>query len=323
MPLKWPARVAVGLFPTPLQKLSRLSAALGREVWMKRDDLSGVALGGNKARKLQFLIADAIASGCDVVVATGYVQSNNVVQTAAAARAHGMRSVLVLTGHRPETERGNLLLANLLGAEVVFAGDLAQMDALDREAERLRAAGAKPYVLPPGGSTGLGVVAFVEAAFEAKEQCQAVGLAPDCIVFPTGTGGTQAGLALGLRLAGWPLTLYGVSTGKTRTEMLPDLQAMVAAAAATLGRPERLRASDFVVDDRFYGEGYARPGPADFKAIVEFAQLEGLFLDPVYTGRTMHALCTLVGRSELPGSGPILFWNTGGTAALFAFERPA
>jgi D-cysteine desulfhydrase len=322
MPLNWPTRVQIGAFPTPLQKLSRLSAALGREIWTKRDDLSGVALGGNKARKLQFLIADALATGCDVVIATGYVQSNNVVQTAAAARAYGLRSVLVLTGHAPDSVRGNLLLARLLGAEIVFAGDSAQLEALEREAARQRSAGAKPYVLPPGGSTGLGVVGFVEAVFETKQQCQSAGVAPDCLVFPTGTGGTQAGLALGLRLAEWPVTLYGVSTGKTRDEMLEDLPGMANAAAVVLGRNERLRADDFIVDDRFYGEGYARPGRVDFQAIVEFAQLEGHFLDPVYTGRAMHGLRTLIGRGELPGTGPILFWNTGGTAALFAFDQP-
>jgi D-cysteine desulfhydrase len=290
---------------------------------MKRDDLSGVALGGNKARKLQFLIADALASHCDVVVATGYVQSNNVVQTAAAACAYGLRSVLVLTGHAPTSLRGNLLLADLLGAKIVFAGDLAQMDALTREAEKLRAAGANPYVLPPGGSTGLGVVGFVEAAFEAQQQCKAAGITPDCIVFPTGTGGTQAGLALGLALADWPVALYGISTGKTRAEMLPDLETMATAAASTLKRPERIAARDFVVDDRFYGDGYARPGPPDFQAIADVARLEGLFLDPIYTGRAMHATRTLIATGELPGSAPVLFWNTGGTAALFAFDAPS
>jgi len=289
---------------------------------MKRDDLSGLALGGNKARKLQFLIADALARRCDVVVATGYVQSNNVVQTAAAARAHGLASVLVLTGSDPDHRRGNLILAEYLGAELVFAGDVPQMQALEETAAHLRQRGRYPYVLPPGGSTPLGVVGFVEAVAELQAQCRAAALDPDCIFFPTGTGGTQAGLALGMTLSGWRPNLYGVSTGKTRAELVGDMERLTREAAALLAQKHFVAANEFVVDERFYGSGYAKPDADDYATIREIARMEGIFLDPVYTGRAMKGLMYLQRAGELAGHGPILFWNTGGTAALFAFDPP-
>jgi len=315
------ARVPTGVFPTPLQKLPRLSEELRREIWVKRDDLSGLALGGNKARKLQFLIADALDLQADTMVATGYVQSNNVVQTAAAARRYGLHAVLALTGKQPNSLRGNLVLADYFGAEIVFGGDMPQMELLEETAAKIRARGGRPYVLPPGGSTAIGIAGFVEAAFEAKNQWSELQFEPDCIVFPTGTGGTQAGLALGLRLCGWSGVLYGISTGKTRREMLEALPGMATTAGHALGHQQHFTSSDFVVDEDFFGAGYARPEPDDYAMIGHIAELEGLLLDPVYTGRAMNGLVRLQKRGELPGAGPILFWHTGGTAALFAFDR--
>ena len=317
-------RVPLAFKPTPVQPLPRLGEFLGRAIMAKRDDLTGLALGGNKARKLEYLIADALAKDCDCVVATGFVQSNNVVQTAAAARRYGLEPFLILDGTDPGgTRRGNLVLSRLLGANMVFTDGRPVAATMEAEAARLRSAGRRPYVLPPGGSTPLGIAGFVEAAFEIAEQIAVLQPAPDVLVLPTGTGGTQAGLVLGLAMAGTSLPVIGVSTGKSRDEMVPSMTALAADAADLLCWSGRIPDAAWHVDERFFGAGYARPDHEDFAAIAQVARLEGLFTDPVYTGRLLKAVKSLVSERTLPGQGPILFWHTGGHAALFAFDEPA
>ncbi|MEQ8968291.1 MAG: pyridoxal-phosphate dependent enzyme [Azospirillaceae bacterium] len=307
--------------PTPIQTYPRLAGRIGRPLLVKRDDLSGLALGGNKARKLEFLMARALAEGCDSVLATGFVQSNNAVQTAAAARRCGLEPVLVLDGAPPAVASGNLILGDLLGARTLFTAGRPVAEVMAAEAARLRDAGHRPFVLPPGGSTALGILGFVEAAFELAGQLAGPDPRPDVLVMPTGTGGTQAGLVLGLAIAGIDLPVVGLSTGKTAAEMIPAMTALAAEAAALLDWPGTVAPDAWIVDERFYGDGYAKPGREDFEAMDAAARLDGLFVDPVYTGRALVGLATRVAEGSLPGAGPVLFWHTGGHAALFAFDR--
>jgi D-cysteine desulfhydrase family pyridoxal phosphate-dependent enzyme len=276
-------------------------------------------MGGNKARKLEFLIADALAKGCDTVVTTGFVQSNHVVQTAAAAARHGLATVIVLEGEPPGGRAGNLLLSDLLGAEVRFAADPAA--AIAQAAEDVRARGGRPYVTPPGGSSAVGVLGFAAAMEETGRQLAAAGIEIDAVVLATGTGGTQAGMLLGAALLGWDLAVVGVSVGKTKAELGPVVVEMTAAAAAAIGSTLRVEAPGVVVHEGYYGAGYAIPDDEDFAAIRLVAQTEGLFTDPVYTGRAMKGMFDLLARGAVPGEGPILFWHTGGLPALFAFPQ--
>lgn len=317
-------RVPLLLGPTPIQPLPRLGKLFGRPLLAKRDDLSGLAMGGNKARKLEFLIADALARDCDCVVASGFVQSNNVVQTAAAARRHNLEPFLVLEGTDPGGRpRGNLVLSQILGANLIFTDDRSVPEVMEAEAARLRGAGRRPYLLPPGGSTPLGIIGYVEAAFEIANQIATSQPPPDVLVLPTGTGGTQAGLVLGFAMAGLNMPVVGVSTGKSRDEMVPSMAALAAKAAALLRWSDKIADGTWHVDERFFDAGYALPDAQDFIAISEAARLEGIFTDPVYTGRALKGLKALIAEGGIPGQGPILFLHTGGHAALFAFDGPA
>jgi len=316
-----PARLPIGQFPTPIHELPWLTGLIGRRVLAKRDDLSGLALGGNKARKLAYLVADALDTGCDTLVATGFLQSNNAVQAAAAAARFGLDAVLCLDGATPNVARGNIVLGELYGATMLFSNG-RPIEALVRDTvASLRAAGRRPYVLPPGGSTPVGIRGFVEAMLEAHEQLAAMGAAVDGIVFPTGTGGTQAGMVLGAAAIGWAVDILGISTGKTATEMLPAMRAMIAETAAYLDLEVEVPAARLRVDDRFYGAGYARPDGGDFDAIRAVARGEGLLCDPVYNGRAMKAVLDLVRTGGLPGSGDLLYWHTGGAPGFFAFDE--
>ena len=192
-------------------------------------------------------------------------------------------------------------------------------DVVETETARLRSAGRQPYVLPPGGSTPLGVIGFVEAAFEIASQIEELEPAPDVIILPTGTGGTQAGLVLGLAMAGLDVPVIGLSTGKTREELIPAMAALASKASELLQWRGEVPCEAWRVDDRFYGSGYAMPDHSDFAAIAQTARLEGLFVDPVYTGRALKGIEALIAEDNVPGRNPILFWHTGGHAALFCF----
>lgn len=315
-------RASLGFFPTPIQALPRLSRLVGREVLIKRDDLSGLAMGGNKARKLRFLVGEAIAQACDTLVATGFLQSNNVVQTAAAAARSGLRCILALEAHRPGDIRGNILLSNLLGAEIRYADDRPIGEVIDGIVADVSARGGKAYAMPPGGSTGTGVAGFVEAALEARAQLREMEKAVEAIVLPTGTGGTQAGLLLGSQVLDWPVAIVGISTGKSKEELHVAIPAMAAECARILAVDCRIGSRDVTVSEEFVGDGYARPGRADFEAIRTVAREEGILTDPVYTGRAMHGMIELLKQGRVAGSGPVLFWHTGGLPAVFSFDEP-
>ncbi len=298
--------------PTPVQRMDRLGSALGLEpgrLWVKRDDLTGLGGGGNKVRKLEHLCADALAQGCDVLVTGGGRQSNHARVTAAAANHLGLGCTIVLGSDPVEVATGNVVLDQLLGPEIVWAGPLAYYAleaAIEAEADRLRAEGRRPYAMPLGGASTIGQLGYVRAALEIREQL------PDtsCIVTADGTGGTHAGL-----VAGWGDhdAVLGVDVG-TRPD-LDDVVPREAAAAAALAGLAPPSGACVIDHDRF-GDGYGAPTVSCREALDLCARLEGLLLDPVYSGKGMAGLVAASREDRLPAEGTIVFVHTGGLPAL-------
>lgn len=318
--MKYPARIPLGHFPTPIEKLARLGPHLGGPaLYVKRDDQSGLATGGNKARKLEFLFADALARGCDHVVTLGGPQSNHVRQTAAAAARLGLGCSLVLRGAAPSQRLGNLLLDELLGARIHWSGTRTRDEVAAELVAALRRAGANPYLIPVGGSNALGSLGYAAAMDEALEQLAALGLAIDTMVVASSSAGTQAGLALGAAVRRFGGRVLGISIDATADELRGSVTALATEAAALVGAdlaPAPLRVE---VNASYLGGGYAVVGDLERDAIRTVARTEGLLLDPVYTGRAMGALIDLIRRGEIDRRENVLFWHTGGTAALSAF----
>jgi len=297
-------RLELARRPTPVHRLERLSGMLGAEVWVKRDDLTGLGLSGNKVRKLEFLMAEATERGCDTVITTGGIQSNHARATAVAARMCGMRPVLLLRGEEPATPDGNLLLDHLLGAELHWctAEEYGRRDALmDALAGHARARGARPYVVPEGGSNRLGAQGYVAAAHELLEQ---IDEPFDVVVVGLGSGGTAAGLALGPDL------------GPIRAIAVCDDRASFVARIREIGGAElSAPGTDWDVLDQYRGPAYGVADLEVWQTIRTVAQTEGLLLDPVYTGKAMHALVSEVRAGRW--GGRVLFWHTGGAFGLF------
>ncbi|HXX63732.1 MAG TPA: D-cysteine desulfhydrase family protein [Bacteroidota bacterium] len=318
-------RFPLAFLPTPLQRLDRFSAFLGGPpILMKRDDLTGLAFGGNKSRKLEFFLGEALASGSDTVVTAGAAQSNHCRQTAAGAARAGLRCDLVLGGTPEESRDGNLLLDVLLGANLHWAGPLRRGERLDEVSASLRGEGRRPYVIPYGGSSGLGAIAFVCALFELSRQLARLKSRIQAIVFPSSSGGTQAGLVLGAAAIGLRATVLGIGVDKGEPERLPyvsEILEIAHAAAKRLKLRVSLGPKDIRLEDRYVGEGYGIVGPLERDAIRLVAQKEGILLDPVYTGRAMGGLIDLITRREFDSKGAVLFWHTGGSPALFHYAR--
>jgi len=312
-------RIRIAHLPTPIEPLPRLSSRLGGpNLWVKRDDLTGLAGGGNKARKLEFLIAEALAKGADTLVTCGAVQSNHARQTAAAAAKSGLRCTLVLRGREPHESQGNLLLDRLLGAEIVWAEDRPADERLGEVAEELRSRGRRPYVVPYGGSNPVGACGYVAAMEELLDQSARQGISFDRIVFPSSSGGTQAGLAVAARTLGYPGEILGVSVDLGAPALQEKLAPLATATAELLGLPEAFLPSDFLVDDGYVGAGYGVLGDLERDAIRLAAETEGLLLDPVYTGRAFGGLLDLIRQGAFDPGERLLFWHTGGLPALFA-----
>ena len=318
-------RYALGFFPTPLMQLSRLTERLsGPRIFMKRDDQTGLALGGNKVRKLEFLVGDALVHGCDTLVTGGAAQSNHCRQTAAAAAACGLSCHLVLGGEAPAVAEGNLLLDHLLGAVIHWTGELRKGERIPEIAESLRSAGRKPYVVPYGGSNATGAVGFVEAVRELVDQLSQKEESITHIVFASSSGGTQAGLIVGKHLFGLDCELIGIGIDKGASGDVPFAEHVVRLANATAERlvvADRFSASELTIRDDYLGDGYGVVGELERKAIQTVAEAEGILLDPVYTGRAMGGLIDMIDRGELSSEHSVLFWHTGGTPALFPYAR--
>ncbi len=318
-------RYSLGFFPTPLVKLPRLTERLsGARIFMKRDDQTGLGLGGNKVRKLEFLVGEALAQGCDTLITGGAAQSNHCRQTAAAAAACGLSCHLALGGEPPATLEGNLLLDQLFGAVIHWTGELRKGEKIPEIAESLRSARRKPYVVPYGGSNTTGAAGFVEAVRELTQQLARLGESITHIVFASSSGGTQAGLTVGKSLFGLDSELIGIGIDKGASGDVPFAEHVLQLANATaerLGVPSRFSASDLVIREDYLGEGYGVVGELERRAIRMVAQTEGILLDPVYTGRAMGGLIDMIERGELSREHSVLFWHTGGIPALFPYAR--
>ncbi len=318
-------RIPIAHLPTPLEFMPRLSEHLGgAQIYVKRDDQTGLALGGNKTRKLEFLLADALAQGADMVITAGAMQSNHCRQTAAAAARVGLGCALVLGGAPPEIASGNLLLDQLLGAEIFWSGVYRRGERLQEVADRLRAAGRRPYLIPYGGSNAIGAASFAYAFQELCDQLDPAGLTASRVVLASSSGGTQAGLQVGARATGFEGQVVGIRIDKGEAGDAPYREQMAGLADAAANYLDLALAFDpreFVLREEFMGGGYGIVGPLEREAIRLAGRLEGLLLDPVYTGRAFGGLLALLQSGEIGRDETVVFWHTGGTPALFAYAR--
>lgn len=304
-------RVSLGAFPTPIQKLEHISRALGVQVYIKRDDLTGLGLGGNKTRKLEFLMADALAQGARLVFTTGGAQSNHAMLTAAAAGKLGMEAVLILKKRGVTARMGNLLLEDMMGTEVRFmdTDDYADIYA---EMDRLGAERGVPYYkIPCGGSNALGALGYVACAREIAEQ----GIHFDHLICAEGSGGTMAGLALGAKLFLPGTRVHGMMVDTDPFDEITP--ALMRQAAALLEADVTVTAEDFHLRD-MCGPGYAIPSEEGMAAVRMMAEQEGIFLDPVYTGKAFAGLVAMAKAGEFRETDKVLFLHSGGAGGLFA-----
>lgn len=315
-------RLQLATLPTPLHLAERLSEALGGpEIWLKRDDLTGFGLGGNKIRKLEFLAAEALTQGADTLVTGAGPQSNHVRATMAVAARLGLKGVAVLHGSRPPETQGNFLLDELLGADIIFTDnpDRSQLDArIIAEGERLQAAGHRPYLIGRGGASALGSSGYVAASLEMLNQLVELKVQVDYLFCATGSCGTQAGLIVGAAWLQPGYRVWGVTVSRQRHECLARLEKLAHETITRLDLKLELLTQDIIVSDDYIGPGYGIPTPACVEAIRLLARTEGIFLDPVYSGKAMAGLIDLIRRGEINHQHKILFLHTGGAPSLFA-----
>lgn len=307
-------RLRLGTLPTPVEPLPRLSARLGCQLFVKRDDMTGIAFGGNKVRKLEFVLADAVAHGAKTIITVGAVQSNHCRITAALSAKLGLHCILVLSGSPPENPNGNLLLDYLLGTEIVWSTREQRDEMLKQTFDEAWAAGKRPFLIPLGASTPVGTLGYLEGFREFIQQ----GVEVDWIVVASSSAGTQAGLVLGAIQAGWNGRILGISIDH-KASVLQDMVAELAMETADRMKYEVKISKEMIhVSADYLGDGYGIMGQSEKDAIQLFAREEGLFLDPVYTGRAAAGMLDLAANGFFKPHERILFWHTGGTPALFA-----
>ena len=319
-------RVRLGHLSTPLEPMPRLSKALGGpELWIKRDDCTGLATGGNKTRKLEFLMAEAIAMEADIVITQGATQSNHARQTAAAAARLGL-DCHVLLEDRVQTSdseyyyNGNVLLDRLHGATVqAYPAGLDMNAQAVACGEAMRKKGRKPYVIPGGGSNATGALGYVLCAQEVVQQTTDLGLPFDHLVMATGSAGTQAGLAVGLKLFNLDIQLLGIGVRLPQAQQEANVLKLAQQTAAKLDHPDLMLASDIRANCDYVGAGYGKPSQAGLEAIEMFARYEGILLDPVYAGKGAAGLIDLIRKGAFAKSDRIIFLHTGGAVALFGY----
>jgi L-cysteate sulfo-lyase len=321
-------RLKFAHLPTPLEPLPNLTRLLGGpRLWIKRDDCTGLATGGNKTRKLEFLVAEALARGADTLITQGAVQTNHGRQTAAIAARFGLRCILLLE-HRVATDdpdylgNGNVLLDRLFGAELrELAGGSDMNAASEAVAEEVRRAGGKPYVIPGGGSNEVGALGYVACALELVHQANEAGLRIDHIVHATGSAGTQAGLVAGLEAMHAGIPVLGIGVRAPREQQEANVHDLACRLAEKLGVTGGIPRSAVVANCDYVGEGYGIPTPAMVEAVRLFARHEGILLDPVYTGKAAAGLVDLCRRGFFAKDANVVFLHTGGAAALAAYRR--
>ncbi len=319
-------RIRLCQAPTPLEPLPRLTEALGGpKIWMKRDDLTGMGLGGNKVRKLEFLVGDALARGADHLVTQGAVQSNHVRQTAAVAAKLGLACTAVLE-HRIETDdaaylgSGNVLLDRLLGCALEYRpGGTDMQAAIEEVGARLAAAGATPYLIPGGGSNATGALGYAAVASELVAQANELGLRIDRLVHATGSAGTQAGLVAGLHALGSPIRVLGIGVRAPKPTQEANVLRLARATAEHMGVGRPVPAEAVEANCDYVGGGYGVPTPGMAGAVRMLARLEGIFLDPVYSGKGMAGLIDLIRRGAFAAGENVVFLHTGGSSGLFGY----
>jgi len=322
MSIKLPQRIKLANLPTPIEKLERLSAEWGGpEIYVKRDDLTGMALSGNKIRKLEFVIAEAKAEGADLLITCGGIQSNHARTTAVAATKLGMKSYLVLRGEESKIKDGNVLLDLLVGTRIKYitpeqyANQLVEIMA--ELADELKKEGLNPYVIPEGASNEIGSMGYLAATEEISRQLAELKLEIDYFVSAVGSGGTSAGLLLGQKLYDQPYQVVGFNVCDNEEFFISKIQKIGNEAIERYNLPTELNREDIKIIDGYVGEGYALSSGAEIEFIKEVALKEALILDPVYTGKTLFGLKDQISRANFKKGEKVLFIHTGGLFGLF------
>jgi L-cysteate sulfo-lyase len=315
----------LGFFPTPLSELKRFSGHLkGPRIFIKRDDLTGLAFGGNKTRKLEFLIAEALQLGSDSLITAGAAQSNHCRQTAAAASVYGLECHLALGGQAPEKLTGNLLLDDILGAKIHWTGPFRKGETIPDIVTELTSLGKKPYVIPYGGSNEIGAAGFIEAIRELQIQLNNLNTTISHIVFPSSSGGTHSGMMIGNSMfAQNKFKLIGIGIDKEEAGGCPFDEHVLNLANSTCAKLNfemKYTPKDVIIKNEYLGEGYGIVGNLERKAIRLLAETEGILVDPVYTGRALGGMINMIEKKELCSDDIVLFWHTGGSPALFPYS---
>jgi len=321
MPFEFPERVTLAHAPTPIERLARLEKVFeGPELWVKRDDLTGTGKTGNKVRKLEFLCAEALREKCDVLITCGGVQSNHARATAVAAAKLGMKSHLVLRNSSSGDLDGNLFIDRLVGAEVTFISpqEYEQRDEImARVADEWTAKGHRPYVIPEGGSNALGALGYAVAVEECARQFKSMKLEFDHIICAVGSGGTLAGMIIGQALYDLKGTLHGFNVCDSAEYFQERISVILREARKLFGLQMSVSKNDIHVIDGYVGKGYALSRQEEIDLIKTAARVEGLILDPVYTGKAMYGLMEEIRKGRFKKGERVLFWHTGGIFGLF------
>ena len=320
-------RVSLAHLPTPLELMPRLSEHLGGpNIYVKRDDCTGLGTGGNKTRKLEFLMADAVAQSADVVITQGAVQSNHARQTAAAACKMGMECELVFENRvqdpsDPYIHSGNILLDKIFGAKIRDVDKGTDMDAaMEEVAGELRRNGKTPYIIPGGGSNRIGALGYVDCALEFMSQANSDGIVIDHVVHATGSAGTQAGLITGLKATSANIPLLGIGVNAPKEVQEEKVYKLAVETAEYVGAPGAVQREDVVANCDYVGDGYGIPTKSMNDAVLLLARLEGILFDPVYSGKGLAGMIDLIGKGYFKDANNIVFIHTGGAAGLFGYS---
>ena len=322
-------RLHIAHLPTPLEPMTRISEHLdGPNLWIKRDDCTGLSSGGNKTRKLEFLMADAAEQGADTIITQGATQSNHARQTCAAAALLGHECHILLedrTGYHDEAHvyNGNVLLDQLHGASISVRPADSDMNAeMEQLAQQLRDDGKKPYLIPGGGSNEIGALGYVNAALELTVQANEQSLLIDHLVHATGSAGTQAGLVVGFEAMNSRIPVYGVSVRRPREEQEALVHGLAQRTAEFMGlNPDLIAADKVVANSDYVGDGYGLPTASMVEAVTMLAQYEGILLDPVYSGKGFAGLIDLIRKGHFKKGENVVFLHTGGRVSLFAYPK--
>jgi len=319
-------RESLAFLPTPLHRLPHLGESIGLDkLWIKRDDLTGHSFGGNKTRKMEFVLGDARASKADTIVTVGGLQSNHCRQTAVVCAKAGFRCILLLAGEEPETYTGNLLLESMLGAEIKFFPDehlITMHSRLDEVIETLKDFGLKPYAVPAGATMPIGIISYALAMKELLAQTKKEGFTPDNILVSAGTGGTLAGLIIGAEMLDLDVDIIGVSVLYEAEELKERVKNQIERVISQYPEVDDFKPT-IHVDDTFLKPGYGIMTDGVRTAIDTFAKMDGIFLDPVYTGKAGLALMRKAINGDIKSKENTVFWHTGGSPALFAYPELA